>query len=262
MPTPKRPRTLLDDFSTEAPHVTEVRRMLQTLQREYRGTDRKVFMFTSASRGEGKSTTCALVALVAARIFHRRTLVIDTDMRRPTAHTLLGVSHSPGLFDYMVHDASSAAVRHPTMVPSLQLIPAGHPTARVSESFEEAKFARLLSELRGSYDFIFVDTAPVIPVIEPIMIAEHVDGIILVASAGVTPIPLIRRMVGILEPVRSKIVGGILCNAAEGLPYFYDYAYYGYKPNSVRRRARQPESSPIEPDASEDTSRHDPAVGG
>ena len=236
--------------------------MLQTLLREYRGTDRKVFMFTSASRGEGKSTTCALVALVAARIFHRRTLVIDTDMRRPTAHTLLGISQSPGLFEYFVQGASLDAVRHPTMVPSLQVIPAGHPTARVSESFDEAKFLRLIEDLRGSYEFIFVDTAPVIPVIEPIMIAEHVDGIMLVASAGVTPIPLIRRMVGILEPVRSKIVGGILCNAAEGLPYFYDYAYYGYKPNSVHRRARRPDRSSSEPAESGETSKHDPAVGG
>lgn len=262
MVTPKRPRTLLDDFSTEAPHVTEVRRMLQTLQREYRGTDRKVFMFTSASRGEGKSTTCALVALVTARIFHRRTLVIDTDMRRPTTHTLLGISPSPGLFDYMARGATHEAVLHPTMVPSLQVIPAGHPTARVSESFDEAKFAKLLEDVRGSYDFVFVDTAPVIPVIEPIMIAEHVDGIMLVASAGVTPIPLIRRMVGILEPVRSKIVGGILCNAAEGLPYFYDYAYYGYKPNSTRQRVRRSEGPSAEPGAPGEPSKHDPSVGG
>ena len=258
----KKPRTLLDDFSTEAPHVTEVRRMLQTLLRERRSTERKVLMFTSASRGEGKSTTCALVALVAARIFHRKILVIDTDMRRPTVHTLLGVGHSPGLFDYFVHGASLDTVRHPTLVPSLQVIPAGHPSSHVSESFDEAKFARLLSEVRDSYDFIFVDAAPAIPVIEPIMIAEQVDGIVLVASAGVTPIPLIRRMVGILEPVRSKIVGGILCNASEGLPYFYDYAYYGYKPNSTRSRRRRSEESSTTPGASGEPPKHDPAVGG
>ena len=255
-------KTLLDDFSTEAPHVTEVRRMLQTLLRDHRATDRKVLMITSASRGEGKSTTCALVALVAARIFHRRTLVIDTDMRRPTAHTLLGVGHAPGLFEYFVHGASLDTVRHPTIVPSLQVIPAGHPSSHVSDSFDDSKFARMLADLRDSYDFIFVDTAPVIPVIEPIMIAEHVDGIVLVASAGVTPIPLIRRMIGILEPVRGKIVGGILCNASEGLPYFYDYAYYGYKPNSARRRTRRSESSSIGPGASGEPSKHDPAVGG
>jgi capsular exopolysaccharide synthesis family protein len=260
MATLKRPRTLLDEFTTEAPHVTEVRRMLQTLLREHRSTDRKVFMFTSASRGEGKSTTCALVGLVAARIFHRRILVIDTDMRRPTGHTLLAVSRSPGLFEYLVHGASIDVVQHPTLVPSLHLIPAGQASARVSESFSDTKFAELLAAVRDSYDFIFVDTAPVIPVIEPIMIAELVDGIVLVASAGVTPIPLIRRMVSILEPVRDKIVGGILCNASEGLPYFYDYAYYGYKPTSSQRR--RSETSSIDPGTSGEPSNHDPAAGG
>ena len=94
-PTP----TLFDAFDVDTPVITEVRRLLQNLTRQSRSSERKIFLMTSAGRGEGKTTISGLLALVCAQVFRRRTLLVDADLRRPAVHTLLGLSQSPGLID-------------------------------------------------------------------------------------------------------------------------------------------------------------------
>jgi len=233
-PKRKAHRSLLDEFSTDAPYVTEVRRLMQSLLRHSRGHASRVYMVTSAARGEGKSTTCALLAIVAARIFHRRTLLIDADMRRPSQHTLLDVSPRPGLSALIKGKITLEAARKPTPIPLLQIIPSGRPGQASAEAYDDDSFARVIASARRKHELIFVDAAPVVPVVEPIMMAEHVDGLLLVAMAGRTSIPMIRRMRQILDPVHEKLIGGIVNNAAEGLPYYYDHGYYGYRPEQVR----------------------------
>lgn len=227
-------RSLLAGFATDAPYVTEVRRLMQGLLRRVRGHESRVYMITSAARGEGKSTTCALLAIVASRIFHRRTLLIDADLRRPTQHELLDVAQRPGLYEILHGAATLDQALRPTPIPTLTVIPSGRPARSGSDAYDDVAFARLLASVRRDYELIFVDAAPVVPVVEPIMMADHADGLLLVAMAGRTPVPLIRRMKEILEPVRDRIVGGIVNNATEGLPYYYDYSYYGYRPDRVR----------------------------
>lgn len=229
-------RSLFGDFTADAPYVTEARRLLQALLRRHRSPASRVYMVTSAGRGEGKSTICGLLAITAARIFHRHTLVIDSDLRRPTMHHLLEVADRPGLYELFQGTTTTDKAIRPTTIPLLHALPSGRPAAHVSESYDDEAFQKLLASLRPSYDLIFIDAAPVVPVVEPIMMAEHVDGILLVAMAGRTPITMIRRMRGIIAPVANKVAGAIVNNAAEGLPYYYDYSYYGY--NSPARRGR------------------------
>jgi succinoglycan biosynthesis transport protein ExoP len=195
-------------------------------------------MITSAGRGEGKSTICALLGIVAARIFHRHTLIIDGDMRRPTIHQLLDLSQKPGLFEVLHGKATLDVARRPTALPLLHALPSGKPGPHVSDAYDDDAFEKLIQGMRPSYDLIFIDAAPVVPVVEPIMMAEHADGILLVAMAGKTPITMIRRMRGILAPVEAKVAGAIVNNATEGLPYYYDYSYYGYKPLLSRRERK------------------------
>ena len=99
----------------------------------------------------------------------------------------------------------------------------------------------MLEKLRPKYDMIFVDAPPIVPVVEPLMMAEHVDSVLVVAMAGRTPLMMVRRMRQLIEPIFSKISGVVLNNAVEGLPYYYDYRYYGYgEQPSARGAARTP----------------------
>ena len=76
----------------------------------------------------------------------------------------------------------------------MHAIPSGKPGTHVSDAYDDGAFEKMIQSLRPSYDLIFIDAAPIVPVVEPIMMAEHVDGILLIAMAGRTPITMIRRM--------------------------------------------------------------------
>lgn len=219
----------------DSAYATEVRRLLQTLARQNRDTDRKSFLITSAGRGEGKSTTCALLGIVAARVFRKRTLVLDGDLRRPAIHRLLGIPASPGLAEILQGSAPWDSVVRPTPIPELFVIPSGHVHGSMVEAYQDISFRDFLARLRKEYDLIFIDSAPIVPVVEPLLMAEHTDGVLIVAMAGRTPLSLVRRMRQIMAHIENKIAGVILNNATEGLPYYYDYRYYGYEPESRRR---------------------------
>lgn len=248
----KRPqRTLFDSFNLDAPHVTEARRLLQTLARKEREDPNppKAYMVTSAGRGEGKSTICGLISMVAARIFRRKTLVIDADLRRPSMHSLLGLTQKPGLAELMEGSASIEEATRSTLIGTLSAIPSGRPTKSVGDTYDDYAFRELLDQFRPQYDLIFIDCPPVVPVMEPLLIAEHVDALLLVAMAGATQVTMIRRMRQILAPLEPKIAGAILNNATDGLPYYYDYRYYGYEsPKPKRVREIRTPAKPSPPD--------------
>jgi tyrosine-protein kinase Etk/Wzc len=232
-------KNLLDDLALDAPCVTETRRLLQNLYRQQRSGESAIqcYLVTSATRGEGKSTISALMSIVSARIFNKRTLVVDGDLHRPSLHSLLGVSRGPGLFEIMRGTAAIREVTRSTSVPLLSAIASGYPREALGEWYSDEAFDRVLQELRPNYDVIFVDAPPTVPAIEPILMAEHVDALLIVALAGRTPLTMVRRTMQILTPVAAKIAGIVLNNAVDGLPYYFNYRYYGYetKPLRIRR---------------------------
>jgi capsular exopolysaccharide synthesis family protein len=231
-------KSLLDGLSIDAPYVTEVRRLLQSLYRQQKSAPKEVrsYMVTSAGKGEGKSTICALMAIISAKIFHKRTLLLDGDLHRPTIHGLLGVGRGPGLFEVFRRGAPVQTAIHTTALPLLWAIPSGYAREASGEAYADEEFNRLLQQMYPSYDVIFVDAPPVVPAIEPILMAEHVDAVLVVAMAGKTPLTMVRRSMQVLAPVKEKIVGVVLNNAMEGLPYYFSYSYYGYDETKPRSR--------------------------
>ncbi len=236
------PQSLFGGISLETPHITEVRRLLQMLQQRSVGMRRQIYMITSAGRGEGKSTITGLLAFVAARIFNKRTVVVDGDLHRPMLHLLMGLTQAPGLFEYMHGRATIERVARPTPVPTLRAITAGHVLHPMGDAYHDGAFRDLLAGLREESDLIFVDSAPIVPVIEPTLMAEHVDAILTVVMAGRTSVPAARRLRRLLEPLQPKLVGAIVNNASRALPYYYEYRYYGYEPER-RRRTRVPDGA-------------------
>ncbi len=120
-------------------------------------------------------------------------------------------------------------------------ITSGRPTGSAGDAYIDKEFESLIHTVRPKYDIIFIDAAPVVPVVEPLLMAEHVDAVLVVAMAGRTPLMLVRRMRQLIEPILPKVSGVVLNNAVEGLPYYYDYRYYGYgeqTPKKIRTTAR------------------------
>lgn len=242
----KTVHTLFDAYDPDLPVVTEVRRLLQKLARQSQPGERSVFLITSASRGEGKTTIAGLLSLVSALVFRKRTLLIDADMRRPAMHELLGLSQRPGLFDVLHGKVSIDAATRATPVPLLSALTSGRATGPMGEAYDDDEFQRLVASLRPRYDQIFIDSAPAVPVIEPLMMAEHADAILVVAMAGQTPVSMVRRLKQVLAPVSEKVAGVILNNASEGLPYYYEYRYYGYERAGAGRTRRARSTKPTD----------------
>lgn len=253
--TPRPRRNLIEGLDLDAPHVTETRRLLQNLYRMRVGVDSEIrsYLVTSSGREEGKSTITSLLSIVSARIFYRRTLLIDGDLRRPTVHPLIGISQGPGLFELLQRKITFEQAVHPTVLPMLSAIPSGRLKGLVSEAYSDEEFQRVVQQAVAAYDLVFIDAAPAVPVVEPQLMAAHVDAILVVAMAGATALTMVRRFMQIMAPAHGKIAGVILNNASNGLPYYYDHRYYGYpQAQPSRIRTVHPETREDTGDASRD----------
>lgn len=219
--------SIIDYYTLESPVATEVRRLLQSLRRKGKDKELKTIMVTSATTGEGKSTTCALTAVTAA-LKGSKTLLVDCDMRRPRIHRLFQTDREQGLADVLSEGVTPKSVIKKTSLETLDLVTAGHHCTAPSEVFDAPSIGRALDELKFYYDLIIIDSPPVIPVSDPMMLSQVVDGAVLVVKAGATPREIVKRAADIMEGNGGNLLGVVLNNIKGSLPYHYDYRRYDY----------------------------------
>ncbi len=264
--------SIIDYYSLESPFATEFRRLLQRLKRHEAGRELKVLMITSANLSEGKSTVCSLLAITAAKK-GMKTLLVDTDVRRPAIHKLFNLDREPGLTGVLEQGLPGKNVIRKTALENLDLITAGRVTAEPAEVFDAPAIGRLLTEMKFYYDLILVDCPPIIPVSDPMLLAPEVDAVLMVVRAGQTARDVAVRAVEIMRANKTEILGVILNNADNSLPYYYDYKYYGYdytpsRPDqraAHRARRDKGESGEAPPDKESDRLSkvaRNPKVGG
>ncbi len=207
-----RPHPLL--IAATAPHSApaERYRSLRTRIAQIEGaTLRRVLMLTSPGRGEGKSMTAMNLAITMAQEFHRRVLVVDGDLRRPSLHALLGLAPSPGLSDVLLGGArlDEAMITVPDY--RLTVLPAGMPTEQPTELLGSSAMRRVLDQLRSHFDRVVLDTPPACGVADAGVLAHLADAVLLIVRAGVTPKPAIERSLAEIEA--GKILGLVLNDA-------------------------------------------------
>ena len=234
---PIKGMSLIDFYTQESPFATEFRRLLQRLKKGDGKQELKALMITSATLSEGKSTISCLLSITAAK-HGQKTLLIDTDLRRPTVHKLFKVDREIGLMEVLTEGLSAKNAVRKTELENLDLITAGRVSAEPAEVFDAPAIGRIVAELKFYYDLIVIDCAPIIPVSDPMLLSAEVDGTAMVIRAGKTPKEVARRAVEILNSSTGKLLGVILNNVSNTLPYYYNYDYYGYnyKPSRVDRR--------------------------
>lgn len=234
----RAPRSIADYFSLDAPFVNEFRRLLLMVKNRSQGKDIKSLLVTSAMLSEGKSTTCSLFGLTAAKQDGLKTLIIDTDLRRPAIHDFFLLDRQPGLVDILTEGFSGREAIQKTDVDKLDIITAGSYHPEPASVFDAAAIGFLIDDLKFYYDLILIDCAPLLPVSDPLMLSSLTDAVLLVVRAGQTNREVVARAVEILGEQKDRILGVVLNNANNCLPYFYNYSYYGYqikKPRPTRR---------------------------
>lgn len=184
----------------------------------------RTLLVTSPGRGEGKSLVSANLALLLAAEIGRRALLVDADLRKPTAARLLGVRATPGLCEVARPEIPwrDAVVRAPWN--ELDVIPAGSRTGKASELLGGPGMRAFLAEVREVYDFVVIDAPPVLPVTDAMVLGGLADAVLIVARAEWTPRD---ALVEAIRRLGAAAILGVVLNAVPDDP-FVRRDYYTY----------------------------------
>ncbi len=192
-------------------------------------------LLTSASPSEGKSTVAAHLAATHASQ-HKRTLLIDGDLRRPSVHRLFQVPNTIGLSNVLLKELTwQDAVVRMDEPGGLHILPAGPSTRRASDLIGMG-LAELIEEATREYDLVVLDAPPLLGFAEPLQMATAVDGVIVVARAGDTSRKALSSVITTLARLRANLVGVVLNEVHREVSAGY-YYYYGHYSKYYGRQA-------------------------
>ena len=197
--------------SPRSPAAEAYRTLRTNLQFASLDRDLRTLLVTSAAEGEGKTTVVANLGVALAES-GSRVLLVDADLRRPGLHRVFDLPLTPGLSNALLAEETDPTVLE-TGVAGLSVLSAGDPPPSPGEFVASSRLQRLLSQLRSTFDYVLLDTAPVTLVADAAVLAPSVDGVILVVSAGKTKRDLVRRAREQLEVVGARVLGVVLNNA-------------------------------------------------
>lgn len=185
----------------------------------------KVIAITSSEPGEGKSTACGNLAICLAQE-KNKVLLIDCDLRRPSLHKEFKISNLSGLSDVLLGKKYLDEIVHKHNE-NLDVLPSGKIPPNPSEMLSSKVMSKLLEELKKEYDYVILDTPPVLLVTDAQILSTKVDGTILVIRAEKTKKQQINKAIGLLKIVNGNLIGTIL-NDLYIKKKAYNY-YYGEK---------------------------------
>jgi tyrosine-protein kinase Etk/Wzc len=179
---------------------------------------------TSATPGEGKTTTAANLAVSLAQK-GERVLLIDCDLRRPRIHEVFDLEREPGLSSLLVESNKLEDVIRHTDVAGLDVMTSGPIPFNPSELLGGERMRKLIEQMSASYDSLVLDAPPVLVAADASILARITDGLVLVVSAGVTDKDAARAAVDQLRSVGANVIGAVLNDMHAKLPLHGTYAY-------------------------------------
>ena len=193
--------------------------------------DTKSILVSSAGPGEGKTTTVANMAITYANL-GKKTLLIDTDLRRPVVHKVLELKKEPGITNYLAGATKNFSdLIQKTDIQNLFVVTSGIIPPNPSELLGSDKMALLIKKLEKEWDIVLFDSPPLVAVTDATMISKEIDKIVIVVKVGQTDKGAFSRTVELLNNVKAPI-GGVVLNAVTQNSsygsYYYYYQYYNY----------------------------------
>jgi capsular exopolysaccharide synthesis family protein len=216
-----------------SPESEAVRGVRTQLYFSTQGRGHQVIQVTSPTPGDGKSTLAANLAISIAQS-GKRVVLLDCDFRKPRVHRLFNLSNPEvGLASVMAGDARLEAAVRGCEVENLFVMPCGPRPDNPAELLTSPKFQEVLAELKGLYDFVVIDSPPVLAVSDPVAIASRVDGVLMVFRMTKRTRPAAERTREQLAAVGARILGVVVNASADrsagysgyGYAYRYDYQY-------------------------------------
>jgi polysaccharide biosynthesis transport protein len=227
-----RDQGLLHRLKVESPLGLEFRRIFLKLAKTRGRTLPRTLMITSATRGEGKTTTSASLAITLARELREKLLLVDFDLRSPKLHRALGLpSSSWGLAQMLQQRHFDERFVRSTVIPELDFLGAGKSERPAAELLDSQSVEWFLQEARARYPLVLIDAAPNLAVPDPLIIGRAVEGVIYVIRAGSTVRKAAEYGVKVQREACDNVIGVLMNDLGEVLAQYYGYRYnaYGYE---------------------------------
>ena len=189
--------------------------------------DQKVFAVTSYSKGEGKSTVSANLAISFSKM-ERRVLLIDCDLRRPNVHNIFRLDNNIGLSNVIGKMAEFDDAVQRNVLPCLDILPSGTIPPNPSELVCSPRFEKLMARLQEEYDYIIFDTPPIGVVADALLLKDMIAGFVVVLRERSTTHGDIQNLLDSVKLADAKILGFVKVgctgsNKRSGRYYYYQY---------------------------------------
>src|SRR4051812_16868310 len=214
----------LDNDSHHEVGMEEFRTLRSRLYRIREHRALKTILVGSALPAEGKSFVSANLAQILSRQHGRRALLIDGDLRAPRLHKYFGAPLSPGLSDYLRGEASESEVIQQSPSENLFFIPGGTTVGTPSELVSNGRVKTLIERVSGIFDWIVIDSSPILPVSDAGLLSQYCDGVLMVVLAAKTPSEMAQRA---CKEFKDRPLLGVVLNRVRAAGHYSSYYYYG-----------------------------------
>ncbi|GMT48184.1 MAG: tyrosine protein kinase [bacterium] len=226
--------TLDSTKSITAESFRSLRTNLQFAVPEKRG---RVFHFTSTMQGEGKTTITANLGVTLA-LMGSRILIIDLDLRKPRIHHIFDINREPGITHLLAGKSDFKEIIRPTATEHLYVIPAGIIPPNPSELLSQQDLSDFLDKTRKEFDYILIDSPPVLPVTDSLLLGRLADASFIVIKLGETSFPAVEQSIKQLRSVNVNVAGAIInkIKPSAGYGYYHNYYHYYYGDESPEEK--------------------------
>ena len=189
--------------------------------------DRKIFAVTSYSKGDGKSTVSANLAISFSKM-ERRVLLVDCDLRRPNVHNIFKLDNKLGLSNVIGKMAEFEEAVHRNVLPNLDILSSGTIPPNPSELLCSPRFQNLVNRLDSEYDYIVLDTSPIGVVSDALLLKDLIAGFAIVLRERSTTHGDIQNLQESIQLADSKILGFIKVGCTNKRKGYrnYEFSYY------------------------------------
>ena len=246
---------MLDDeggLQTEAYRKLRINLDFANLQMKAR-----TIMVTSAGEQEGKSTTVGNLAVALARA-GRRVILVDLDLRKPYLDHFFDLTGKPGLTDVALGNVTLDQAMWSIPIPgsdggpqagALHVLPSGPMPPNPADLIESTVVSEILLDLAERADVVLIDSAPLLPVADGVVLSNKVDGMLVVVRASTVRRPVLTELQRVLSACPAAKLGFVLTGSEAGEGYGYGYGYAGYGSPAPVARPAAPEMPGIDPSA-------------
>jgi len=221
-----RLRRSLESEASEALLEQRFARLRHAIRHDPKHKDVRSVLVTSARDAEGKTTVSIGLARSFARLRDNWSILVETDMRRPSIARVLGLPPNPGLAGHIGDGVPLAEVIQPSPWPKMFVIAAGRRSDAASEDVASAQMRKVIEELKSRYTdrIIVIDAPPVLATAEPLSLSVFVDGVLLVVGAGKTPRSVVAEAVRALpsQKLLGVVLNGVRLGRRQRDVYYYD----------------------------------------